>query len=467
VGGLWTFFGRNVSSVTLSAALLVLLIGLIANGGRPATVWLPIVAALLVAAGGAAYAAFIAGLLWWLGLQLEGRGQSIRDGVASRWPDGAARRTAAVAFVVTLALAATGLLLRPEGFAALVQEPAHWLQSLPSGAGPAYGLLLPLAVYAPVTLIFGLAGLAIAWRGAGGFGRFLVTWALVAGVIGVLGASPAAVAVVALPLTIAAGCGLGALAGALGRNFSWREDGVMTVILLVVAAYCLLSAFAAANPGDAGSSAVLQLGGGLAVLVILVLVYGLLWGVATTLRVLGLTVLIVGAAFGLSNSAHLSFRPRLDLAELMRPAFVTPDGVRLTQDLADASQARLRDPAGLSVVADPSLEPWLAWRLRDMRSVRWATAKDKITEDAVIIPAVAEVKGAAGQPVFGPAPYMGRDYLVSGTWQPIFGTAAGFDVRRFLRWLLVRGPAANTVFSDGVAFDRASLYLKVEQEVNP
>jgi 4-amino-4-deoxy-L-arabinose transferase-like glycosyltransferase len=476
---LWVFYGRNVSSSTLSALLAVLLLGLVAVGGRRAGLWLAIAAGLLITSGGVVFSLAVAGVLYWLVGRLQGRGGDLSERATALWPTVGDRRRAVIALVVTVVLAATGLLLRPEGFAALVQLPAQFLAEAATGSGPILGLVLPLVSYAPVTLMFGLAGLVVAWRGGTGFGRFVVIWLLVGWLVALL-AAPATLPDMVLPLTLAAAFGLGTLATSLARSFQWREEGVMTTILLVVMIYTLYNAFTAISSAPGVEVAERQVLGGLAVAVALGAVYFFLWGAGTTLRVLGLTWLMVGGLLAWSGGSALNYRANMAQAELLRPTYVTPDGARLADDLVGAAGARSEDPSGLNVVADPTLKPWLAWRLRFLADgdaaaagragptkgqVKWSTPPQQTDADAVITAGSPAVAGQ--EPAFGPAPYMGREYRVAGTFVPSFVTRDAFDPWLFLRWLLWREPARDLTLGGNVQLDRASLYLKVDEGVNP
>jgi hypothetical protein len=459
----WVFFGRNVSPTTLSALWIVLLLGLLARGGPRARLWAPIVTGLLVVSGGMALTFALAMVAGWVVLRLSPRGRWMLDALAGLWSEPTDRRRAALLFGGTVALAATGLMLRPEGFAALLQLPAAWAQAVATSTGPQMGLVLPLLAYAPVTLLFGLVGLLLAWRRSA-FGRVLAVWALIGGLAAML-AGPATFPDFLLPLTLAAGIGLGRLARSVSRNFQWREEGLMTVILLVVASYLLLTAFAAVSIAQGFEVAQKQLLLASVVLLLLVAVYWFLWGGFTTLRVLGLSWIIIGTLMAWSGGTALNYRRPIALAEPLRPTFVTPDGARLAADLVAVSRTRERDPDALSVVADPALQAALAWPLRGMRQQRWAIARGQITEDAVIVPGTAPV--SEGEPSFGPAPYLGREYLVSGSFFPNFLSGTAGDPWLLLRWFLTREPVRDATLGGAVQFDKASLYLKADDEVIP
>jgi hypothetical protein len=238
----------------------------------------------------------------------------------------------------------------------------------------------------------------------------------------------------------------------------------MSAILLVVAGYLLLTALAATSTVQGYEVARPQFLGALGVLALLLLVYWFLWGSGTTLRVVGLSWLVVGGLLAWSGGTALNYAVRQALAEPLRPSFVTPDGARLASDLVEASQARHRDPHLIATVADPAVDAALAWRLRQLKNLRWAVARDEIEDEAVILEGIAP--STAEGPAFGPAPYLGREYLVSGSFQPTF-LDLGADPWMGLRWLLTREPVRDATLGGNVLFDRASLYLRVDEEVMP
>jgi hypothetical protein len=429
------------------------------------------VAALLVATGGLLFSFAGAAVLGWLVLRLGGRDGPVLDALLASWPDSEARRRGILAFVLTLALAATGLALRPEGFQALLQLPGQYVAQAAGAAGPLAGLAAPLVTYAPVSAVFGLVGLVVAWRRGRAFGRLLAVWLVVGAALAYL-AGPATFPDLLLPLSLAAGVGLGALARSLAESFRWREEGLMTAILLVVAGYLLLTGFRAVTMAATTQDEVarMQLPLGLLVVGLLVLVYWFLWGGGTTLRVLGLAWLVVGSLLAWSGGTALNYRSQVALVEPLRPVYLSPDGARLVADLEAAAQARKGYPEGLTVRADPSLEGLLGWALRRQGQLRWASAKDAIEEEAVIVPGAASVdtnapSGSGEQPSFGPGAYMGRPYRVAGSFGPPFLTAEGFDVWLALRWLLLREPARDSTLGGSVRLDPVSLYLRVDEGV--
>jgi hypothetical protein len=377
--------------------------------------------------------------------------------VAARlWPDGPARRRAGLVFLLTLVLCATGLLTRPDGLAALVQLPGTWLQLLASTSGSLVGgYLLPLWSYAPVILLFGLAGLAILLRERALFGVFLGLWAVVALAFGWIAASPVVVPDLLLPLTLAAGVALGRLAERVAAEWSWSEDGVMVGLVLIVLGYGLLHALAYANAAslDEGMGAWRRAMGAMAMAVLLVGVFALLWSPRLALRVAGLSALVALAALAWSNGSYLNYRPAAVLREPMRPRYVTPDAGRLARTLAEASWAATRDPQTLAALVDPALGPLVAWELRERRNLRWALPQALESEGAVIVPAQdPEALSLA----LGPTPLRGQRYAVTGTWDPVFA-----DSQTFVRWLLQRRPAPGTAMpGENPQFEQVDLYVR-------
>jgi hypothetical protein len=216
----------------------------------------------------------------------------------------------------------------------------------------------------------------------------------------------------------------------------------------VVVAFAWLQALRYAQ--DAATGGALAVGA-MALAVLLVVVFALLWNLSLALRTAGLVALVGLSLLGWSNGSWLNYFRGPDLREPARPSYVTPDAARLAENLERASWAKHLDPFQMSVVVDPSLRPVLAWPLRERLDVRWARAEGELEEDAVIVP-------SGGAPAFGPASYVGQTYALAGRWQPAFAGR-----HELVGWLLQRREVeAESASSVGPAFERADLYLRVE-----
>lgn len=451
---LWVFFGRQLSGATLSTLAVLTVLGALAGRGHWDRDLVPAAAALAVAAGGLNVALVVAVLVY--GLLTAIRGDLPAHVAAARalWPASADQRRAAVVFAAVLVLAASGLLMRLDGLAALLEAPRAW--ALPPGgvAGPiGAGFLLPLAVYAPLTLAFGLVGAVLAARGGGRPGTFLAVWLAMGLAWGSLIDSPVAIAAALLPLTLAAAVALAWLASRVVGGFGWGEDGAMIGILMTVLAFALIQAFAYADAGDstASGSGTLILGS-LLLAGLLVAVYAILWGCDLAIRVVGVTAVVALSLLGWANGSRLCYQSGDALRELLRPRYITADASRLAGSLADASWAATKDPNALSAVVDPALEPVLAWSLRDRRNLRWARPVSDSSEGAVVVSPVDTPEA------FGQAAYLGQSYAVAAEWHiDIVG-----DAQDLLRWLLQRRPPASTSGDRDFLFEKADLYIRAD-----
>lgn len=423
---LWVFLSRTVSPATLSALVLVLLLGALTGGLPWARTLVPTLAALGLAAGGPAFAAYAAGAWVLLALGLARRGWP----GPPLWPDARARLTALAVFAVTLVLAATGLFSRLDGAPALLAAPRDWLLQVRLGvaSGLAWeGFLLPLLVYAPLTVGAGVLGIGLAIRRGDGLGTFLAVWALLAWLVGLLAGSPRAVPELLLPLTLCAAPVLALLAARVFEGARASEDGVMLGIVLVVLVYALIRLWSLAWAGPDLTDRTSGLGA-LVLAGILVLLFALVWGRDLALRVGGLALVLSLAFLAWSNGVRLNYLAESRLREPMRPAWVAPGAAYLAAELAEASLRARGDPLALATSVDPSLRPALAWPLRQRSDLRWVAARDAERSSAIVLP-------RDSVPVDLTEGAIPRTHEVAGRWEPGFA-----DADAFWRWYLARQP---------------------------
>ncbi len=451
VGPLWVFLGRSVSAATLSAVAIVALVGSLAVRGRADRWILPVAAGMALASGGVTFTFLLSAVVFASIAFLQRRQEDLSAVVDDVWPDAAARRAGVLAFAVALVVAATGLLMRLDGFGALLETPAAWLQELADpGIGFWSGFLLPLVSYAPLVLVFGIAGLALAARKGSSAGLFLIVWTSVALVVGFFAGSPAVVVDALLPLTIGAAVALGALATTVHERFKWSEEGVMTGVIVIAMIFALIQGALYANSASDSAWSLMVLAAALSG--ILIAVYAILWGSGTALRVAGVTTLILLAVAGWANGWSLSYSTDNVLREPMHPRYVVCDARNLVDNLAGASWAATRDPNAASTRVDPALRPSLEWLLRNRTELNWSEPQGEISEFA----AIARETGMPQE--FGPSGYYGQTYSIVGEWYPDFGRSS----QNFLRWWLQRlGPAESGPMSD-VTLEGADLYIRVD-----
>lgn len=468
---LWVFFGRQVSASTLSACFVLLCLANLLGTSRRNTLTAAAAGALALASGGVAYVALWAGLVILFVHAASGRSGKLTAAVDERLATPADRRTAVYVFLVVLVVAATGLLSRVDGLGALVQALGNWAGRFGQRIGsPVDGFLLPLLVYGPVTSIFGLVGLATLVRRGGALNQFLVLWAVMGLVTGLLVGTPAAVAEALLPLTLAAAVALGALFEDLADGAQWGEEGVMVALVLATLAFGAMRLFAAGNVADPAGLAIddnirLAFFSNMRVAFfsilaafVLIITYWLIWRGRLMWRVLGSSLFIALGLLAWSNGSWLNYRAMTEMREPMRPIYVTPEGASLASNLAMASWAYTRDPDELPAVVDPGLRNALAWLLRTRRDLRWAAPKGAIKE-GVAIALHSPVIPAAGAAEFGPAAYKGQTYRVMGSWRAHFD-----DLHTFLQWLLQRRLGTNMSAAMPMPdFSQADLYIRVSE----
>lgn len=445
----WVYAGRHVAGGTMAALALATVLTLWSRPGPRAAMALPIAAAVTLAAGGPGLPFLLTGLLALAAMVWRDRTEGIAGALRLRWPESLDRRRALAAFGIALLLAATAGLLRPDGLAALVDQPGAWLRQVVPGLGGAWsGFVLPLAIYGPDLLALGLVGIVLGARSSEPAPRFVAGWAAIALLLGSVMGTPAYLGQSLLPITLAAALAVGRLVEVVRERGRWSEDGVMAAILLVVLVYGLLQLLSFANAGDqaTGLSAATLALGAFVLAALLACVFYLLWGLDVGRRVTGLTMLIFLSLLAWSNGSGLGYRTGSAPQELLRPEFVSPGARDVASAVAGSSWARTRDPNAWAVVVDPALEGALAWQLRE-RSVRWAAPEGSLDEAAL-------VALSGGSPNFGPRAYRGQTHVVSGRWLPEFG-----DWHGFVRWWLQRRASPNAPSPD---LARADLYIIAE-----
>jgi len=366
------------------------------------------------------------------------------------------RQRATVVLLVTAVLGLTGLLTRPEYLiAGIGGGSGAWLRELTSGGGlgPFGGFLLPLAVYAPLTAVFGVAGLAMLAARRGRNCRtttWLIAWALLAAVLGLSIGHPRSVDALLVPLTLGAGYSLGRLGGALAASFRWSEEGVMTWLVLIVGAYGLLHANVYAATGRSAASTTgdpLKLVyGSIGLVSVLAIAVWLLWGRALLARVLGTSAAI---GLGLLATANGTWLLLGDQPELLRTERAEPGAELLREDLRQTSWMLTRDPEAMTVAAHPDLrEPALEWLLRDRRDLMWVdpgrVGDDRGTDGRGYGEPLAALIPGNRDPAelieLGSGGWSGRSYTIASTWRPEF-----LDLQGFLRWYLQRGSGSDSL----------------------
>jgi 4-amino-4-deoxy-L-arabinose transferase-like glycosyltransferase len=402
------------------------------EGGRLYAVLAGAAFALLLASGPGAYTviagALLAALIW-------------RDAARGLWrvvrPHLA---PAALAFGLTLFLAATFASSAPSGLAAVLGLPGVWVQGLRPWAGE-YGpleLLGRLTMSEILIVSLGVAGLFQAWRARD---RFVWAMALFAGValLAVLigrDRRPADLALVIMPLAFVAGPVAARIVDAFAGTARELDPWLLlttNMVLLLAAAFTLPGMF---NPATGASWQRVFLVVGVATLALAFLqwfFYGAFWGNWRAVgRTLPFVLLLLGSFWTLSQTVGVNY----ERGAWRRPGMVHEitgagyaDLARPLRDLAALHGKGMNEiPVDLVLVPgrDDALAPVLLWLLRDFPVVRRSAA-------VPLAPAPIVIAATEDQPALADR-YSGAEFGLLERWQPSLLP----DAYARLRWVLYR-----------------------------
>lgn len=348
------------------------------------------------------------------------------------------RRTAVWTGVAALAAGSTALLLSPASVRFVPESLTAWLAAW-SGFDTvgALQLVQTLALYEPLILLAGGAGLVVAWRRPAAVTRLLSGWAVGALLIVLLqpGRQVFDLALALTPLAMLGGLAVQALAEALAARGRWPLEGTLWLIMAPLIGYLLVTISSyAAGRGPASAQVLGQplspAASFLMLAVLLVLIVGAVFtlaiGFGPVWRAGAVALLVTLAAAGVGNTWSATQLRAGDPRELMwQPAATSPDVHALVQ-AAEAASLRAtgqRARATINVVG-AQIDPVLAWYLREFDRRRFLPADDG-TADIVITP-----EGV--QPV-GPTAYIGALFVRQATW-----SFTGLSEADALRWWLYR-----------------------------
>lgn len=461
-GPLWIAHGRELSDVA-PAALAALVVADAVMARRA-----------LALAVGAAFALALAG--WSLVPTVAAVGAwavhagASRGGPDAPWPieDGAdsdAARRAAVAFGLAVAGigVATALASRAGLGPPLLGGTAAWIRTLAPSGDIWGGYLVPLAVYAPLSLVFGTIGLARLARPRDAFGTWLALWAVLGLCVGLATRSTGALPEVLVPLGIGAGFAIGRLIERVAAEGRWAEDGIMIALVLIIAGYGLIHALRYADSGlvvgQAAADPLRMVYGSIGLVAIIGVALAMLWGRSMALRVLGSSALAGLAAAGIANGSWLNHGPSV---ELVRPERVEAGAAHLAADLMRL--VARRDPLGAGsgdaapVVVAPELRPILGWAMRDVPDVTWSDAHGSDRVTAIVLPAdrSPEPPTLPG----GQGAWSSAEYEIGSRWRPAF-----LDIQGFFRWYLQRRVAegvAGALLADPPQPIRTTVYSRAD-----
>ncbi len=297
-------------------------------------------------------------------------------------------------FLSAVIVVSTSLFTRPVGFAGFVTGSlrALWSSYLSTAGAGWFVIPIELVMYELLALVFGVyAVYLILWHSS----RLIVAserlpqavavWTLLAGgaVLLLGGKSPALNCLVVLPLTLLAGTGLSAAAGALEWHILRHGRGVWSSVALTLTIVAASSAFGLLLR----NSGIGTVPWGVTLLMVVVLILGPLAlitlsmargmnGRAGPIVMLALAILL--GAYGLRSSLLLAATNLDRPGELLLVGSTAPDAglvverlKRLSLDLT-ATTADLRDPTGghgLTIAVDRSIAQPFLWYLRAFPNV--------------------------------------------------------------------------------------------------
>lgn len=428
------FWSRSAAGESLALlAGMMLIVGLAGwrrSRGRGCAVWLAAGLALLLLSAPISYSILLAAApLAAMALLPAGERRPATAGLA----------TAGLAFVAILLLGATGFFFQPGGLAALAELPAVWLRGF-RGDESLPGLALNLLWLEPLTLLVGLAGLAVGLRRRHWLAQGLGLWLAVALALLLLrgGRTAADLAVLVLPLALLSGLAVQAALDLL-RLDEHRAEGMVLLIagLVILASVAVwLAQYTEAWKGAPQAAFLISAGAILAIMLALFGLYALIFGRAVTLRV-ALAVAVLALALlslrGMLLTSHN--RDSLRWGSLASEVGAS-SGSELHHTLERLAAQRGLDLFDLPVafLTEPGQETpaLLRWAGRGARAgapaidganLVWLGMENDRppTAPTLLQPALSGSGGA----------YSGQSFRLTQSWSP-----TGLDGRALLRWLL-------------------------------
>jgi hypothetical protein len=386
---------------------------------------------LLLASGSGAYTVLMmalpAALIWRRSLPI------LASALKACW------KQAAGVFLLCLVLGSTFFFMAPSGLAAAADLLGRWVRALRPEGGEYGGweIGLRLVLSEPVLLVFGLAGVVMAFKRKDRFGIFASIFAGLALLVSLVGSGrhPSDLGLVVLALILLAGPVIARVllsAWPCRREIdAWLLVSVSTMLLLS-AALCLPGIL---NPGNTASWRQLYTAVGIvtAVLAGLVwLVYGVWWNWRTVALAAPVVPLFFGLAWGLGQVMAINYdrgawRQPGVLHEAPAPAWGDlQQGVLDLASLHGTGKGEAAIDLVLSPLERESLDPALRWALRAYPNVRVIPSLSP-----AVAPVVVTLPGE--QPRLS-SRYSGTEIVVLQRWDP----SALTDFYSRVRWVLYR-----------------------------
>jgi len=416
-------------------------------------------------------------------VRVDGETATSLGGVPPRsFPSSSVPRSMFLIFITAAVLGATGWLAHLEGLGLVSSSLSVWSRQLTGAGSVTYPLSWPfirLLVDQPFLLVFGLIGLVQLWLRANRgdadetlsnhsapmdtlrWPLFLTAW-LVWGLILVLlpGRNPFSLAMLGLPLLLAAAHAAGVVMRQFQPQQAWREAKLvigMLVILLISALFWAIALLFRPQLDPVLVRTTLLLVG----LAIILAILFMLWSNRRQMRFVfgglagALLLLITFAASWQLNGQFELAHPDGFFAE-----FTSPEVRQLAIDVTTLSAQRSGDPedALIQVQMAAQPDPVLGWYLRQMRRLTWVLAPGASEVES---PLVISLSSSADTNDLLPN-YMGSDYDIYARWLPsqLFATEAGLQVapddanqywtarlRPFLRWAIYREVKSPLIFN--------------------
>ena len=350
--------------------------------------------------------------------------------------------TLAAVFVIS----ATALMWRPGGLSAAIDLLSAWLADFRSGVTGWPWAFQLLAIYEPLAVVVGLAGLVFALQRNDRFILLPVAWLIVAILLAVLrpGRTTGDVLLMVIPFALLGGYTFQALQDSLRTTRFSREEGVLVLALLPVIAYFVLGLAAyAQNPNStplvlgaltiAAGAQITQVLLALVLMVILVTLFtGLTGGEAALRGATSAVLLTLALATWAAGWNAAQNRPGDPREIIVGPEATSPAVRDLVHDLAVLSAQKTTNPHLLDFVAlggSPS-DAVLKWYLRDMPNAHFVAGLDASSAPQALIT-------TGLKPPALPGSYAGQRFTLQQTWS-LEGQTAG-DI---LKWLVYRNAEA-------------------------
>ena len=313
------------------------------------------------------------------------------------------------------------------GLAAAADLISQWLAGFvrwPDSLSPGYPGVVMIA-YEPLILLAGLAGTVLAVNRRDPISKFFALWSILALLLGWIrpGRTPGDVLLVLLPLACLGGVALAHLIDSTRRHGHWSNEGLFLAITLPLWAYLLINlANYSSQPGEYSRLSLLIIDVSLPTFLSLAMVAGFLlfvvtvgigfvYGPASALRGLALSVTVALFIYTIATSIGISQQRSNDPRELLVREPTAPEARLLADTLSHISNKH----SGGEYAVDLTLltdDPALAWLLRDFKQARVVEPSGSpISTSIVVAPQTLGTPTLDGE-------YVGQSFALRRRWEP-------------------------------------------------